>query len=79
MGHPRLSVDESILFIYTHAYNALHVNYGVVMVSRYLERANENDGFKMTALEFPIIDPCSISLLVLFSGYMDHCLFCDIF
>ena len=44
MGHPRLSVGESILFI--HAC----VNY-VVVVSRNLERANENDGFKMTALE----------------------------
>ena len=27
------------------------VNYGVVMVSRNLEKANENNGFKMTALE----------------------------
>ena len=42
MGHPRLSIGESILFIH---------NYGVVMVSRNIERANENDGFKMTALE----------------------------
>ena len=29
--------------------------YGVVIVSRNLERANENDGFKMTALESLII------------------------
>ena len=50
MGHPRLSVGESILFI--HACAKRTVNYGVVMVSRNLERANENDGFKMTALKF---------------------------
>ena len=28
------------------------VNYGVVKVSRNLDRANENAGFKMTALEY---------------------------
>ena len=39
-----------------HTHNALQrtVNYGVVIVSRNLERTNENDGFKMTALEFLI-------------------------
>ena len=40
-------MGESILFIHACA-----DNYGVVMVSRNLERANENDGFKMTALEY---------------------------
>ena len=47
MGHPRLSVGESILFI--HAQRT--VNYGVVIVIRNLERTNENYGFKITALE----------------------------
>ena len=47
MGHPRLSVGESIPIIHAHR----TVNYGVVIVSRNLERTNENDGFKMTALE----------------------------
>ena len=32
------------------------------MVSRNLERANENDGFKMTALEIEIFDKWLISL-----------------
>ena len=32
------------------------VIYGVVIVSRNLERTNENDGFKMTALEMVLID-----------------------
>ena len=37
--------------LYTH--NALQrtVNYGVVIISRNLEKTNENDGFKITALE----------------------------
>ena len=52
MGHPCLSVGESILFI--HACAQRTVNYSVVMVSRNLERANENDRFKMTALEIVI-------------------------
>ena len=47
MCHPRLSVGESIYHIHACA-NALA--YGVVIVSRNLERANENDGFRMTAL-----------------------------
>ena len=47
MGHPRLSVGESIMLI--HAQRT--VIYGVVIVSRNLERTNENDGFKMAALE----------------------------
>ena len=34
-----------------HACAQRTVIYGVVIVSRNLERANENDGFKMTALE----------------------------
>ena len=38
--------------LYTHnALSSPGVIYGVVIVSRNLERANENDGFKMTALE----------------------------
>ena len=45
MGHPRLSVGE-----YTAYTRARTVIYGVVIVGRNLERANENDGFKMTAL-----------------------------
>ena len=53
MGHPRLSVDESMLFI--HACAERTVNYGMVMVSRNLERANENDRFKMTALANEIL------------------------
>ena len=38
---------------YIHAQRTIQrtVNYGVVIVSRNLERTNENDGFKMTALE----------------------------
>ena len=47
MGHPCLSVGESILLI--HAQRT--VIYDVVIVSKNLERTNENDGFKMTALE----------------------------
>ena len=43
MGHPR-SVGESILLIQ------------LVIVSRNLDRANENDGFKMTALEYVLKD-----------------------
>ena len=46
----RLSVGESILLIHACAYIALFI-YGVVIVSRNLERANQNDEFKMTALE----------------------------
>ena len=49
MDHPHLSVGESILLIHACAYR--HVIYGVVIVSRNLARVNENDGFKMTALE----------------------------
>ena len=48
MGHPHLSVGESILLIHACAYRT--VIYGVVIIRRNLERANENDGFKMTAL-----------------------------
>ena len=47
MGHPRLSVGESILLIHTQR----TVIYGVVIVSRNIERTNENDGLKMTVLE----------------------------
>ena len=52
MDHPRLAVGESIL-LYTRPMHALQrtVIYGVVIVSKNLERTNENDGFKMTALE----------------------------
>ena len=57
MGHPHLSVGKSFLFIHKHT-----VNYGVVMVSRNLERANENDGFKMTALECAIKIKIKIAL-----------------
>ena len=32
------------------------VIYGVVIVSRNLERTNRNDGFKMTALEYMVMD-----------------------
>ena len=49
MRHPRLSVGESILVI--HACAKRTVMYGVGIVSRNLERANENDRFKMTALK----------------------------
>ena len=50
MGHPRFSVGEFILLI--HACAQRTVIYGVVIVSRNLERTNENDGFKMTALGY---------------------------
>ena len=40
--------------------------HGVVIVSRNLERANENDGFKMTALELYII---------LLKNYLNNVLF----
>ena len=50
MVHRRFSVGKSILFIH-----ACTVIYGVVIVSRNLERANENDRFKMTALECSLI------------------------
>ena len=46
-------MGESILLIHACAYQT--VIYGVVIVSRNLERANENDGFKMTALETRMI------------------------
>ena len=51
MGRPRLLVGKPILLI-IHAHKSLQhtVIYGVVMVSRNLERTNEKDGFKMTAL-----------------------------
>ena len=42
-------MGESILLIHAYAYHT--VIYGVVIVSRNRERANENNGFKMTALE----------------------------
>ena len=42
MGHPRLSVGESIMLI--HAQHT--VIYGMVIVSRNIESTNENDGFK---------------------------------
>ena len=48
MGHPRLLVGEPILFI--HAQRT--VIYSVVIVSRILERTDENDGFKMAALQY---------------------------
>ena len=47
IGHPRLSMGESILPLHACAYRT--VIYGVVIVDRNLERANENDGCKMTA------------------------------
>ena len=47
MGHPRLLVGEPILLIHAQQRTVI---YGVVIVSRNLERTNENDGFKMTAL-----------------------------
>ena len=52
MGHTRLLVGEPMLLIHA-THNALQhtVNYGVVIVSRNLERTDENVGFKMTALE----------------------------
>ena len=49
MSHPRLSVGESTANTRTTHYSALSST--VVIVSRNLERTNENDGFKMTALE----------------------------
>ena len=53
MGCPRLSVGESMLLKYTHAHKRT-VIYGLVIVSRNLERANENEGFQMTALELTV-------------------------
>ena len=47
MSHPRQWANPYCL---KHAC-AQRTVYGVVIVSRNLERANENDGFKMTALE----------------------------
>ena len=47
MGHPRSSDGESIVLI-IHAQR--NVIYGVVIVSRYLERTNKNDRFEMTVL-----------------------------
>ena len=44
-------MGESIL----HVHAQRTVIYGVVIVSRNLERTNENDGFKMTALEHEMI------------------------
>ena len=60
MRHPSLSMGESMLLI--HAQRT--VIYGVVIVSRNLERTNENDGFKMTALEFVIIDTFESSVSI---------------
>ena len=51
----RLSVGESILLIHAQRICPLYV-YGVVIVSRNLERTNENDGFKITALEYFVRD-----------------------
>ena len=45
-------MGESIQLIHGCAQRT--VIYGVVIVSSNLERANENDGFKMTALEIPL-------------------------
>ena len=53
MGNPRLLVGEPILLIHAQRTTAIlqrTVIYGVAIVSRNLERTNENDGFKMTAL-----------------------------
>ena len=47
MGLPHLLVGEPMLLIHPQR----TVIYGVVIVSRNLERTNENDRFKMTALE----------------------------
>ena len=44
MDHPHLSVGESILLIHA-LYTVIYVFCFVVIVSRNLERANENDGF----------------------------------
>ena len=56
MGHPPFisGRGESILLIHVQC----TVIYGVVIVSRNLERANENDGFKMTALECALYKDC---------------------
>ena len=51
-SHTRLLVGKPMLLM--HALQRT-VNYGVVIVSRNLEWANENDGFKITAFEFYII------------------------
>ena len=52
MRHPRLLIGR-IHAAYIHAQRT--VIYGVVVFSRNLERTNENDRFKMTALECKII------------------------
>ena len=48
MGLHRLSVGESVL---RNTHKALSSIFGVVIVSRNLEKTNENDGFKMRALK----------------------------
>ena len=50
MGHPRLLVGEPILHVHAQ-HTTAHCHLRRVIVSRHLERTNENDGFKMTALE----------------------------
>ena len=52
MGHPRLLVGEPILLIHAQRTIQRTVIYGLVIVSRNLERTNENEEFKMTALEY---------------------------
>ena len=59
---PERSVLLSLLSRYSgwtfHASRFIHaqrtVIYGMVIVSRYLERTNQNNGFNMTALEYGI-------------------------
>ena len=45
-------MGESILLIHIVVCAYRTVIYGVVIVSRKLERANENDGFQMTAFKY---------------------------
>ena len=61
MGHPRLLVGEPILFIHALQHTVI---YGVVIVSRNLERTNEMTGFKMTALEWVHMCAMDISPVV---------------
>ena len=58
MGFPCLLVGEPILLIHALSHNAQQrsVIYDVVIVRRNLVRINENEGFKMTALEYNIFN-----------------------
>ena len=74
MPHPRLLVGEPILLIHTLKCTVI---YGVVIVSRNLERTNENDRFKMTALKKCIHHLHTVYKVVAFEKEEFNCSFAN--